>query len=415
MLRIKTLLFLGGLLLSLCYISCSKTALNKPDPQKSLSVTAISTSSGSYNASVIITGTGFSIDTAADKVTFNGKPGKVTAATATSLTVIVPKGAGTGNIKVTIGSNTVAGPTFTYVYTVMVSTLAGSGRDTVIDGTGVNASFHGMWGIASDSKGNIYAPDPQANVIRKVTPKGVVTTFAGSGKLGYADGKGRAATFGTPQGVVVDSDDNVFITDCYYRSIRKITPDGTVTTLVKNDGTFRLMDAFTIDAQNNMYLEDFNTLYKITPAGVVSALVGVYGPILGLAVDSKGVIYRSGGTGIFTINTATGQLAVYAGNEQALGYSDGPALHAMFHYPNGLVFDKAGNLFVADTDNWMVREITTDGNVVTVAGKQPLVYPLKDGPASVATFYAPFGITIDPQGNLYVQDELHEIRKITFE
>lgn len=404
-----------GLLILVCSISCSKKPQNAPDAQNNLSISGISKSSGSYNASVVITGTGFSTDLAADKVTFNGKPGTVTAATTTTLTATIPKGAGTGKIGLSVGSNTVAGPTFTYVYTVTVSTLAGSGRDTVIDETGVNASFHGMWQIASDSKGNIYAPDPQANVIRKVTPAGVVTTFAGSGQLGYADGKGRAATFGTPQGVVVDSADNVFVTDCYYKSIRKITPDGTVTTLVNENGTFRLMEAFTIDPHNNMYLADFNTIYKITPAGVVSALVGVYGPVLGLAVDHNGVFYRSGGTGVFTINMAGGTLGIYAGNDQGTGYTDGPALQARFYNPSGLVFDKAGNLFVADTDNWLVREITTDGNVITVAGKQPIVYPPINGPASVATFYAPFSLTFDPQGNLYVQDELHEIRKITFE
>lgn len=404
-----------GLLILLFAISCSKKAQDVPGSQNNLSITGISKSSGAYNANIIITGTGFSTDPAANKVTFNGKPGTVTAATTTSLTATVPKGAGTGKVGLTVGSNTVVGPAFTYVYTATVSTLAGSGRDTVVDGTGVNASFHGMWAIASDSKGNIYAPDPQANVIRKVTPAGVVTTFAGSGQLGYADGKGRAASFGTPQGVVVDSADNVFVTDCYYKSIRKITPDGTVTTLVNKNGTFVLMEAFTIDEHNNMYLADFNTLYKITPGGVVSPLVGVYGPVLGLAVDHNGVVYRSGGTGIFSINMAGGSLRIYAGNEQGTGYADGPAQLAKFYYPSGLVFDKAGNLFVADTDNWLVREITTDGNVITVAGKQPIGYPPIDGPASVATFYAPFGITIDPQGNLYIQDELHEIRKITFE
>jgi hypothetical protein len=272
-----------------------------------------------------------------------------------------------------------------------------------------------MRDIACDSKGNIYAPDPQANVIRKVSPTGVVTTFAGSGKLGYADGKGRAATFGTPEGVVVDSSDNVFITDCYYKLIRKITPDGTVTTFVNNNGTFRLMEAFTIDVHNDMYLVDFNTLYKITPTGVVSALIGVYGPVSGLAVDRNGVIYRSGGAGIFIEDVITGNLVVFGGNENEHGYVDGTSLHARFNFPNGLVFDKKGNLFVADTGNWLVREITTAGNVTTVAGKQPVVYPPIDGPSSVATFYAPFSITIDPQGNLYVQDELHEIRKITFE
>jgi uncharacterized protein (TIGR03437 family) len=140
----QILLLMVGLVISLGYISCSKKAQVRPGSQNNLSITSVSKASGSFNASIIITGTGFSTDLAANKVTFNGKPATVTAATATSITATVPKGAGTGKIALSVGSNTVAGPTFAYVYTVTVSTLAGSGRDTVIDGTGVNASFHGM-------------------------------------------------------------------------------------------------------------------------------------------------------------------------------------------------------------------------------------------------------------------------------
>jgi hypothetical protein len=115
MLRIKNLVLLVGLLISICYISCTKSAMNVPNSKKNLSITGISVSSGGYNTSVIITGIGFSSDPAADKVTFNGKPGTVVEATTTSLTAMVPKGAGTGMIGISIGNNTVVGPTFTYV------------------------------------------------------------------------------------------------------------------------------------------------------------------------------------------------------------------------------------------------------------------------------------------------------------
>jgi len=411
--HLNTPLFLVYTAALLCYASCKK---NSPNKQASLSITSVSVSSGAYNTSVTINGTGFSTNLSADIVTFNSKAATVTAATTTTLMATVPKGAGTGNISVAVGNAKAVGPVFNYTYTITVTTLAGSERDTALDGTGANAGFHGMWGLASDSHGNIYAPDPQSNTIRKITPDGVVTTFAGSGKLGYADGKGRAATFGTPEAIVADNADNLYVTDCYYKFIRKITPDGTVTTLVDARADFLNPEALTIDENNNLYLYDYQTIYKITPAGVVSKFIAASGSVAlsGMVRDKKGVFYLAAGQGIATVSETTSGFQPFAGGN-TIGLQDGPALQALFNYPNGLAFDKDGNLIVADTDNWMIREVTTDGNVVSLLGRFHSGYPTVDGPASVATFYAPFGITFDPSGNLFIQDQSHKLRKAAFE
>jgi secreted PhoX family phosphatase len=113
----------------------------------------------------------------------------------------------------------------------MVSTLAGSGAQGNADGTGRAATFNGPEGVAVDSAGNVYVADSGNNEIRKITSAGVVTTFAGSGTQGNADGIGRGASFNGPEGVAVDSMGNVYVGDEFNNEIRKITPAGLVVPL----------------------------------------------------------------------------------------------------------------------------------------------------------------------------------------
>jgi len=165
--------------------------------------------------------------------------------------------------------------------------FAGSGTYGSADGTGTEASFYYPWAIEIDSNDNLFVSDHANHLIRKITPGGVVTTFAGSGSAGSADGTGTAASFNTPTGLSFDSSGNLFVADWLGHNIRKITPSGVVTTFAGSgsmgpaDGTgtaasFYRPLGIAIDNGNNLYIGDSynNKIRKITSAGVVTTLAG---------------------------------------------------------------------------------------------------------------------------------------------
>ena len=165
----------------------------------------------------------------------------------------------------------------------VVTTLAGSTSAGSANGIGAAASFNGPMGIATDIQGNVYVAEFNNNLIRKVTPAGVVTTLAGSGSSGSANGMGTAASFSAPSGVAVDTSGNVYVADAFNQMIRKITPAGVVSTLAGSttpggtDATgtaasFRGPSGVAVDTSGNVYVADSGNLSirKITPAGVVS-------------------------------------------------------------------------------------------------------------------------------------------------
>ena len=194
----------------------------------------------------------------------------------------------------------------------VVSTLAGTATKGSSDGTGPLASFGGISGIAVDKTGNIYVNDSDANKIRKITPAGVVSTFAGSGLTGSADGAGAAASFNLGgignSGIAVDGNGNVYIVEWLNADVRKITPGGVVSTLAGGGGRFGVTDgagsvasfanpyAITVDKSANVYVDDgTGAIRLITASGMVSTLVnpGVLGPMGGIAADSSGNLYAT--------------------------------------------------------------------------------------------------------------------------
>ncbi|TCC99446.1 DUF6443 domain-containing protein [Pedobacter hiemivivus] len=265
------------------------------------------------------------------------------------------------------------------------TTLAGSGFAGSTNGTGTGASFNNPLNAAVDAAGNVYVADAGNHSIRKITPSGVVTTFAGSGSAGSADGVGTSASFQHPSYIAIDASGNLFVSDQHNNRIRKISPSGMVSTFAGSgaagsaNGTgmaasFQSPIGLAFDGSGNLYVADYSNhkIRRITPSGVVSDFAG------------------SG----------------------SLGAANGAAGIASFNRPMGLAFDAAGNLYVADRDNAMIRKITPAGVVSTLAGSLPRGYV--DGPGNIAKFNPSNDLVLDGNGNIYVADQSNNmVRKVT--
>ena len=269
-----------------------------------------------------------------------------------------------------------------------VSTLAGLVSGGIEEGAGGAARFRASNGVAVDGDGNTYVADTGNHTIRKVTPAGVTSLFAGMPAVsGALDGTGSAARFRSPRGVAVGPDGIVYVADTANNTIRKITPAGVVSTLAgattsgSADGTgatarFRTPGALTVDASSNLYVADTNnhTLRKITSGGVVTTLAGFPG---------------------------------------STGSADGSGSVARFNFPRGITLDGSGNLYVADTNNHTIRKVTAAGFVQTFAGI-PGVYGDNDGTGADARLYFPYSIAAGGSNDLFVADRSnHLIRKIS--
>jgi ABC-type branched-subunit amino acid transport system substrate-binding protein/sugar lactone lactonase YvrE len=321
---------------------------------------------------------------------------------------------------------------FLYVEGVTVSTLAGDGHWGYRDGPGAQARFNGVDGIAVDSQGNVYVSERFGNRIRRVSPHGMVSTLAGTGVAGYADGPAMTAQFSLPKGLVVDASGSVYVADAYNHRIRVIHPDGVVSTLAGSgeagyrDGPAaqarfnRPMDVV-LSATGVIYVADSgnNRVRAISPDGVVSTVAGsgqrgyqdglpdqaqFNGPEY-LAVGPDGTIYASDGVGFEVRSNQVirriapdGTVSTLVGTGQP-GLADGPLAEAGFFFPHGLDVDAAGNLYVGAGGNQRVRVITAQGMVYTLAGSG---IGHADGPGPEAAFLYPYGVALGGAGRLYV-------------
>ncbi len=281
------------------------------------------------------------------------------------------------------GSGSVSPPN----YPCLVSTWAGTGANTPLtDGTGATATFNTPYGVVVDSSGQVYVADFANHAVRKISPQGVVSTLAGVGGVyGTDNGTGATAKFSNPTGVALDNSGHVYVADHANHAVRKITPQGVVSTLAGmslkgyvdgSGGTakFNAPSSVVVDSSGHVYVADYGNhlIRKISPAGVVSTLAGM----------------------------------------RAAGYVDGTVGTAKFDGPSGVVVDTSGNLYVADQNNRCVRQITPAGVVSTLAGLRPVVSVYGTGTASKYT--SPFGIAVDHSGQVYVSDSINcQICKIS--
>jgi len=317
----------------------------------------------------------------------------------------------------------------TIEYGGLVTTLAGGASYGSANGTGTAASFLEPTGVAVDGNGNVYVADYGNNLIRKITSAGVVTTLAGSGSQGSANGTGTAASFRGPLGVAVDGNGNVYVADAGNNLIRKITSAGVVTTLAGSgsagsaNGTgtaasFASPIGVAVDASGNVYVGDAGTslIRKITSAGVVTTLAGSGSPgsangtgtaasfnvPYGVAVDGNGNVYVSDfSSNLIRKITAAGVVTTLAGSGSQ-GSANGTGTAASFSQPSGVAVDGNGNVYVADFLNNLIRKITSTGIVTTLAGSGSV--GSANGTLTAASFNEPFGVAVDGNGNVYVTD-----------
>jgi streptogramin lyase len=318
----------------------------------------------------------------------------------------------------------------------VVTTLAGlAGNPGSVDGTNSAARFDIPVHVAADSAGNVYVADQFNDAIRKLTRIGtnwVVTTLAGLGGVsGHADGAGNSALFRGPAGVAVDSTGSVYVADQVNHTIRKVTPEGVVTTLAglagyggsangtNNTARFNCPSGVALDSAGKFYVADRGngTIRKATLAGtnwVVTTLAEGFAEPKGLAVDSAGNVYVADSLD-HTIRKVTpaGVVTTLAGTTGSEGSANGTGATARFNYPTSLAVDSATNIYVADSLNHTIRKVTPARVVTTIAGTTTTAGSA-DGVGPAARFNYPSGIAVDSATNVYVADNYNNsIRKLS--
>jgi sugar lactone lactonase YvrE len=312
-------------------------------------------------------------------------------------------------------------------------------------GPAINAQLSAN-GLAQDAAGNIYVADFGNNRIRKISPDGLISTYAGTGQGGFFGDGGPAtsANLNGPNGVALDSSGNLYIADTFNVRIRKVTPSGTISTVAGgNLGGFagdggaatsaELNDPFAIavDSSGNLYIGDtYNHRIRKVSGGVITTFAGtgVYGysgdggpaisaqieNVQALAVDSSGNVYLADGSSRVRVISASGTITTFAGNgNYGFGGDGGPAIGAPLSQAEGLALDAAGNLYISDAYiNYRIRKVSS-GTITTIAGNGTFFYLGDGGAPASAGLNAPGGVAVDASGNVYISDTSNNrVRKV---
>ena len=275
-----------------------------------------------------------------------------------------------------------------------ISTVAGDGANGFSGdgGPATSASLESPYTVAVDGAGNLYIAEPDDCRIRKVDSSGVITTVAGNGAFGFSGDGGPAtsASLASPYGVAVDGAGKLYIADRINNRIRQVTPDGKIATVAGNgtqgfsgDGgpatsaSLNQPTGVAVDRFGNLYIgEQYNNrIRKVTPDGNISTVAG-------------------DGT-------------------QGFSGDGGPATSASLNQPTGVAADRVGNLYIADLSNYRIRRVTLDGAISTIAGNGTYGFSGDGGPATNASLAFPIGVAVDGAGNLYIADlENYRIRRV---
>ncbi len=340
-----------------------------------------------------------------------------------------------------------------HVHSQIITTIAGGQMLKGYSGDGgpaIEAELAYPQGMAVDGKGDLYIADFSNNVVRKIDPSGIITTFAGTGIAGYSGDGGPAAhaKLNNPYYVAVDSLGNIYISDSRNSRIRKVNSEGVISTCAGNGiqgywGDFGPATAaelsspagLAFDRDGNLYISDLLNLRirKVTPDGMITSIcgrgtggsTGDGGPAtaalldkpLGITTDSRGNVYVADcyNNRVRKIDGKTGIITTYAGGAGLLGgyYGDGrAATAAMLCYPTDVKCDDTGSLYIADMRNFRIRKVDTFGVITTVAGNGMEDHGGDGGPATAAQFTMPFGLALDRTSNLFVSETTNDIRYV---
>ena len=302
------------------------------------------------------------------------------------------------------------------------------------------ASLAGPAGVAVDSSGNIYIATYADNRIRKVASSGGnISTFAGNSGYGFAGDGGPAtsAQLSAPRGICLDSAGNLYLADRWNNRIRKIA-GGNISTIAGNglanfggdngaatSAQLSAPDGVAVDNAGNVYISDLlnNRVRMVSPSGIIttyagnglSGFSGDGGPATsaalsqpaGLAVDASGNLYiADSNNSVVRKVTPVGIISTVAGTGGSQGYSGdgGAATSAKMMAPSGIALDSAGNLYIADFYGWIRKVTSSTGVISTIAGNGSVGYSGDGGPATAAQFYYPVSVALDLSGNVYVAD-----------
>lgn len=308
----------------------------------------------------------------------------------------------------------------------MVSTIAGNGTASFVNGTALSATFHFPEDVAVAEDGSIYVTDVVNSCIRKIEG-GKVSTFAGGRGFDIVDGNAATAQFKNPYGITLDKEGNLFTTDDSDPRIRKIAASSFVSIHAGTakagltDGTadtarFSTGGYLTSDPQGDLFVSDGlnNKVRKISPTGEVTTIAKEYSFSYpgGIVIDLENNLYVVNRTRYNIVKiSSSGAVTVFSGSGTP-GFRDGSASESQFSADmRDLAIDSSGNLYLSDDNR--IRKINAQGEVTTIAGSDA---GFNDGQGSMAKFNYPNGLAVDRNGSIYVADlNNNRIRKISFE